>query len=176
MSKKPKRYYKWLSNDGPILGKGKYDLTGVPQPRIEGELRMCEHGYHVCIAEQLPFWCGDGLIEVAVDEADIVESDVEKLLVRTWRFVRRFKWTKSDMAEYARWCVDKAKSYAAAAVAFYADANTPANAATNAAAAAVAFYAVARCAAANQPDSVTVAVRVNQLKWIENRIGEILSD
>lgn len=168
------RYYKWMANGKPIYGKGKYAPPGEWQPRIEGKLEMCWRGYHVCTANQVPYWCGTELIEVEVREKDIVARGADKILCRTWREIRRFRWACEDMVEYARICASLApipvSGFAANAARYVADTYTryPTAASPSAAYAA---YCEARCA----PPEIAAAVRQRQKAWIEDRIGEKLT-
>jgi len=96
------RYYKWLAADGPVYGDGEYATPGEWQVPIKGKLVPCRHGYHVFTAEQVSFWCGDGLIEVEAQDIEIRQAD--KCLCRTWREIRRLAWTEDDMIDYGLAC------------------------------------------------------------------------
>jgi hypothetical protein len=93
-------------------------LAGQWQPRIEGELRLqtpdglAPLGYHVLTAKQVPLWCGADLIEVDADEVD--DTDQEAVVCRSWREIKRFRWTCEDMVAYARWCAEDAAAAHAA--------------------------------------------------------------
>ena len=106
------RYYKWTVGGKAIYGQGKYAPIGEAQPRIEGALKMCERGYHVCTAEQVSHWCGTELWEVEVDEEDVVATNRSKTLCRTWKGIRKLNWTTADMVDYAQACADRAKLHA----------------------------------------------------------------
>ena len=173
------RYYKWLAAEGPVYGVGGYARPGEWQPRMEGPLVVCRHGYHILTAEQVSLWCGDALIEVEPQAVEISES--EKCVCRTWREVRRFRWTRKDMVAYAQACAERASKHAAAARA----AAARATAATATAAAAVAAADAAGAArAATAADAAAAAAAVAaadvadecgwQRAWIEDRIGERL--
>ena len=154
-------YYKWLAADGPVYGEGTYDLSGAWQPRIDGKLTACEHGYHVLTAEQVAYWRGDGLIEIEPKDIEIEQHD--KCVCRTWRLVRRLKWTRQDMLDCTQ-ADAAAASYAAA---------TAANARCADADAAYAAYAAnARCVDADAAAAAARADRARQRAWIEARIGE----
>ena len=137
------KYYKWLANDKPVYGTGNYNLAGGWQSCIEGELKACVNGYHVMTADQVSSWCGDGLIEIEPQDIEIAQDD--KCVCRSWRMVRRLKWTRADMVDYAKWCAGRAKGYVDAADA-----------------------AAARCADARKSE------RAAQREWIETKIGEKL--
>lgn len=193
------RYYKWTANKKPVYGNGDYVLTGEPQPRIEGDLTMCERGYHVCTTDQVAQWCGTELWEV--EPIEIVERGSDKTLCRSWRVVKQIAWTIKDAVAYARACADRAQEHAACTTSYAtitaaasvddyaarADADA-AHAAVNIytadadaadAAASAAACVVATAAAAAARNTVIIAAasdteREWQRKWIENRIGETL--
>ena len=162
------RYYKWMADGKPIYGRGKYAQPGEWQPRIEGKLEICRRGYHVCTADQIPYWCGTELIEVEV--GGVVEVGSDKVLCRTWREIRRYKWTREDMIQFAKDCA--AAAYAAAraraAAACARDASAAAARATTYAAAAAARATTYAATAAD-------AERRRQKVWIEDRIREKLT-
>jgi len=91
---------------------------GQWQPRIEGELGLhtpdgfTPLGYRIIMAKQVPLWCGTDLIEVEAEEVD--DTDREIIVCRTWREIKRFRWTCEDMVAYARWCARDAASARAA--------------------------------------------------------------
>lgn len=137
------RYYKWLANNNPIYGKGTYAKPGEWQPRIDGKLLPCVRGYHIMTAAQVSFWCGTELIEVEPQDVKIVQYD--KCVCRTWREIKRFKWSRADMLQYANGCAERAQEIAKQVSARYAsDAGNSAYAAYAAAHAAV--VAAANCA------------------------------
>lgn len=165
------RYYKWMANGKPIYGRGKYAPPGEWQLKIEGKLEICWRGYHVCTADQVPYWCGTELIEVEVHEKDIVGRGPDKILCRTWREIRRFRWTRDDVAEYARACALAAPVHASELAA------SSARIASNYAIAAGAAAYAASLAAAYEatPTFAAAAARRRQKAWIEDRIGEKLT-
>ena len=107
------RYYKWMADGKPIYAAGSYAPPGEWQPRIEGELTACRRGYHILTWEQVPYWCGTELIEVEAQDVEIERDD--KCVCRTWREVKRYRWSRDDMVAYAQWCASRAKKYAALA-------------------------------------------------------------
>lgn len=171
------RYYKWLADDGPVYGVGDYASPGEWQERIGGDLVPCEHGYHVCTRDQVARWCGTELIEVEIDESDMIHA-CDKCVVRTWREIRRFEWSREDMVAYAHWCARSAERRARVSAAAADTASVAARAADDAdAAAAAAAYAARAAAHAAVRAAVTVDVDAGhgqQLAWIEDRIGESL--
>lgn len=101
------KYYKWTAGGGPIYGRGKYVLDGKWQPNIKGKLLPCNRGYHVCRKEDLPHWRGTELYEVEVDEKGLVKSR-DKVVVRTFRVVRKLAWGLQDMKDCAEADADAA--------------------------------------------------------------------
>jgi len=164
-----KTYYKWLADGEPIHGRGRYVSPGEWQPRIEGELEMCERGYHVLTRKHVADWCGTELIEVEVEDTDVVEADLEKTLVRSWRETRRFSWTRKDMVAYAKWCASRAATADAARCSTAAEVASARWAAANA-------EAAARYAAYSKRDAAPENERREQLAWIEARIGTVLRE
>ncbi len=183
------RYYKWMADEKPVYGSGVYATPGEWQPRIEGELMPCKNGYHILTAEQVPRWCGTELIEVKVRGVEVTQED--KCVCRTWREVKRYRWSRDDMVAYAQWCASRTKKYAAANAAAAARSarnaaaarayNHAADAAASAAAFAVdaaacsAFHA-ARSARNAARAAAEVDERAAQRMWIEERIGKKLCE
>lgn len=186
----PMRYYKWMADGKPIYGRGTYAPPGEWQPRIEGELMPCKNGYHILTAEQVPYWCGTELIEVKVRGVEVTQED--KCVCRTWREVKRYRWSRDDMVAYAQWCASRTKKYAAANAAAAAEAAAAAAArdaaaarAADAAASAAAFAVdAAACSAFHAASSARNAARAAaevderaaQRMWIEERIGKKLCE
>ena len=133
------RYFKWLAGGEPVpeshVARCTRDCTptctadyltvaresapsGQWQPRIDGELRLftpdgCRVlGYRVLTAKQVPLWCGTDLIEVEADDVDDADGDI--IVCRTWREIKRFRWTCEDMVAYAKWCAEDAGAARAA--------------------------------------------------------------
>ena len=107
------RYYKWMADGKPVYGTGEYATPGEWQTRIKRELQPCRRGYHILTAEQVPYWCGTDLIEVEAQDVEITQE--YKCVCRTWREIKRYRWTRDDMVEYARWCAGRATAHAEAA-------------------------------------------------------------
>ena len=108
------RAYKWLADEDPIYGTGKYDLSGAWQT-VTGKLKICKLGYHVCNAEQVPYFCGTVLWEVEVDGKCIVD-DIKSCWQRI-RFVRKMAWSRKDLIDYVNFCFSEVKNAASAACA-----------------------------------------------------------
>jgi hypothetical protein len=93
-------------------------LAGQWQPRIEGDLALrtpdgfTPLGYRIVTARQVPLWCGTDLIEVEAEE--VHDADREAIVCRTWREVRRFRWTCEDMVAFVKWCAEDAATACAA--------------------------------------------------------------
>jgi hypothetical protein len=94
------KYFKWFADKKPLYGQGEYVLDGGWQPKVEGDLVLCQNGYHVCTEKQLSYWRGTDLAEVEVDPDGMIESE-EKCVVRTFRIVRWTPWTIEDMCDCA---------------------------------------------------------------------------
>jgi len=193
------KYYKWLADNGPISGKGRYAKRRTWQPRIEDKTVEEERGWHILTAKQIAANVGDTLIEVKAKGVEI-ESD-ENCVCRTWREVRRLRWTQHDMLDFVNACVRRATKYdideksvdttpaelaasAAEAVARYVangdpkDAKTAAEAATDACNASWNQYLYD-----SKYDKATIVFCISskaaelawQRSWIEKRIGETLA-
>ena len=158
------KYYKWTADNKPICGIGKYELPKGKRKgkwmEVEGELVMCENGFHACTREQLPYFCGTELWEVELDGV-LDKPDARKVCARRMRFVRKLNWSRKDMEDYAQNCADQATLCATVA------ARNAARAARNAAWAATWTALDAAWAARD-------AARERQVKWIEERVGEKL--
>jgi len=180
---KGKHYYKWLANNGPVYGVGTYAPPGEWQPRFEGELAEYKRGYHVLTAEQVALWMGDSLIRV--DAQNVAIMNTENTLCRTWREIRRLRWTQKDMLDFAEFCMARAAAAAhadrndAVADRYSTDAARDANRARLYPANQDAIYAARAVRGAG--DAARAAARYSthelqaQREWIESRIGERLT-
>jgi hypothetical protein len=87
-------------------------------PRIEGELALrtpdgsTALGYRIVTAQQVALWCGTDLLEVEAQE--VQDANREAIVCRTWREVKRFRWTCEDMVAFAKWCAEDAAAARAA--------------------------------------------------------------
>ena len=110
-------YYKVLKSDGSCVngGVGKWHLpkkkkdgTWTPgkwMPEIEGELELCENGYHICRTADLVHWLDEAIFEVEYD-GEIVEDD-NKCVVRKARLLRRVEsWNKKSARLFAADCAE----------------------------------------------------------------------
>jgi len=74
------KYYKLLdkNNEGKYTGY-RWDVSGEWM-EVEGEIEMCENGFHVLRAEDIVYWlnCGVNLYEVEIGENQI-ESNIKEL-------------------------------------------------------------------------------------------------
>lgn len=97
---------------------GESVLAGQWLPRIEGELALRTPdgstvlGYRIVTAKQVALWCGTDLIEVEAQE--VQDANREAIVCRTWREVKRFRWTCEDMIAFAKWCAEDAAAARAA--------------------------------------------------------------
>jgi hypothetical protein len=111
------KLYKSLDKNGNSCNGGKYkwslpkqnaDGTWTPgewaEP-IEGKLKSCENGYHVCNADQLLFWLNAHIFEVEVGEEIIHEE--RKSVCRECRLVRELKWNERTARLFACDCAER---------------------------------------------------------------------
>jgi len=106
-------YYKVLKNDGSCVngGKGKWHLPkgnkpGRWMPEIEGELELCENGYHICRREDLVNWLDEAIFEVEF-KGEIIEGD-GKCVVRKARLVRKLDtWNEKTARLFAADCAER---------------------------------------------------------------------
>ena len=132
-------YFKWFADGKPVpesyvagcaracsptcttacLAKARESvLAGQWLPRIEGELALrtpdgtTALGYRIVTAKQVALWCGTDLIEVETQE--VQDANREAIVCRTWREVKRFRWTCEDMVAFAKWCAEDAAAARAA--------------------------------------------------------------
>jgi L-alanine-DL-glutamate epimerase-like enolase superfamily enzyme len=73
-------------------------------PRIEGDLKPCENGYHVCTLEQLPAWIGPAIFETEVRGEKVEAGD--KIVVREARLKKRVKWDDKLARLFAADCAE----------------------------------------------------------------------
>jgi hypothetical protein len=116
------KIYKFL-NGGKSCNGGSYtwslpvkneDGTWTPgewtEP-VEGEVVLCENGYHLCRAQDLVYWVGPELYE-AEYEGDMVsdnEPPETKIAVRRARLTRRVEtWNARTARLFAVWCAREA--------------------------------------------------------------------
>ena len=112
------KYYKVLKTDGSCVngGSGKWHLpkkkkdgTWTPgkwMPEIEGELELCENGYHICRTADLVHWLDEAIFEVEYD-GEIVEDD-NKCVVRKARLLRGVEaWDEKSARLFAADCAER---------------------------------------------------------------------
>src|SRR5690606_12730484 len=92
------------------LPRKKRDGSWIPgkwMPAVEGELELCENGYHLTDFDHLLTWIGPDIYEVACkgeSVGDFVNDD--KIAVRQVRLLRRVEtWNDRVAREFACWCV-----------------------------------------------------------------------
>jgi len=132
-------YFKWFADGQPVpesyvagcaracsptcttacLAQARESIpAGQWLPRIEGELALrtpdgtTPLGYRIVTAQQVALWCGTDLIEVEAQE--VQDANREAIVCRTWREVKRFRWTCEDMVAFAKWCAEDAAAARAA--------------------------------------------------------------
>ena len=106
--------YKFLNEDGTSTIQGaKWPLPtgrrGRWQPRLSGELVLCERGYHLCRTTDLVHWLGPVLYSVPgdcyEDEGMIVGDD--KVAVRRARLAYRVEeWNEMNARLFAADCAE----------------------------------------------------------------------
>lgn len=181
------KFYKWFADKRPIYGEGEYVLDGGWQPRIEGELKPCVRGFHVCRETDLDLWRGTELAEVEIDPVKMIASE-DKIVVRSWRLVRWLAWSRMDMVD----CAEKDAAVAAESAAAVADSDFAIIRATACAAACAANAAARASSVACAADAAVAAAQVSsaalrttdrtirtaaserkrQKKWILSRIAD----
>ena len=112
--------YKVLNTDGTPHngGVGQWSLPtqredgawqpGDWMPPIEGRLRPCANGYHVCRIDQLLKWIGPAIYLVEVRGDVIVEDD--KIIAREARLVRPMHWDECAARLFACACAERVLS------------------------------------------------------------------
>jgi hypothetical protein len=86
------------------------DGTWTPgewMPAVEGNLAICENGYHLTDANHLLDWCEAQLFE-AEYRGDVIEGD-NKVVVREARLTRKIEgWNDKNLRLFAVWCAREA--------------------------------------------------------------------
>ena len=102
------KYYKVLTEDLKSCNGGNSQWTlGEWMPEIEGNLELCENGYHLCRREDLAHWLGEAIFEAEYD-GEIIEGD-DKVVVRKARITRRIDtWTERTARLFACDCAERA--------------------------------------------------------------------
>lgn len=111
------KYYKVLNRDGCSCNNGNYEWSlpvrngdgswtpGEWTEPIEGELRLCSKGYHICTAEQLIKWLNARIFEVEID-GEIIHGE-GKLVCRKCRLVREITvWNEQSARLFACDCAE----------------------------------------------------------------------
>ena len=109
------RYYKFLTDDN----RGRYSefdfseylpADGRPGkwlPEIDGELEICENGYHGCTSENLIEWLNAQLFEI--EYMGKPEEYDNKVNGRQIRFLRKIEtWNERNARLFAVWCAREA--------------------------------------------------------------------
>jgi hypothetical protein len=112
-------YYKVLDPDGQPRngGSGQYSLPtknddgsytpGEWMPAVEGELELCENGYHLCRPPDLIEWLGPEIYAAEYRGERIDGSD--KIVVRECRLTRKVEaWNDRTARLFAVWCAREA--------------------------------------------------------------------
>ena len=110
-------HFKVLKNDGTPCngGTGKWFLPtrkkdgtwkpGKWMPKIEGELRLCDRGYHLCREKDLLNWLNEAIYE-AEYRGEVIEDD-NKIVCRDVRLLRRMNWDDKVARIFACWCAEQ---------------------------------------------------------------------
>ena len=105
------KLYKVLGENGGCYngGTGQWHLPkrgpGEWMPKIEGNLRPCENGYHLCRRDDLIHWLGPAIYE-AEYRGEVVK-DNEKVVVREARLTRRIEtWNERTARLFAADCAE----------------------------------------------------------------------
>jgi len=109
------KYYKFLTDDN--RGRySKFDFSeylpadgrpGKWLPEIDGELEICENGYHGCTSENLIEWLNAQLFEI--EYMGKPENYDNKVNGRQIRFLRKIEtWNERNARLFAVWCAREA--------------------------------------------------------------------
>ena len=111
--------YKVLDSNGRSYHGGGSAVWSLPvdgqpgawMPPIEGELKPCKNGYHLCSGEeQLVQWLGPEIYE-AEYQSERVDAD-DKIVVREARLLRRIEtWTKKTARLFSCDCAERVVRY-----------------------------------------------------------------
>ena len=106
------KYYKFLKADGSATySKGKWalpdgDQPGEWMPEIEGEIVLCESGYHATTAAHLVEWTNARMFEVEYDGDVIVGKN--KVVGRRARLMREIAaWNDKTARMFAADCAER---------------------------------------------------------------------
>ena len=106
------KYYKFLNKNGSTpQGYGAWHSPKGKRPgkwmqKIEGELILCQNGYHVLRSTDLISWLGPVLWEVEVSGKVI--ADDNKCVVRRARLIKQVDtWNKETAVQFAIECAEK---------------------------------------------------------------------
>jgi hypothetical protein len=108
--------YKFLQTGGRSpLSRFDWPLPTATAPgawvEVEGELRLCRNGLHVCQAADLPYWLHDELWEVET-EGDFIEG-LDCRVVRRARLIRKIgAWNDGGATRFVNACVAHAAARA----------------------------------------------------------------
>ena len=107
------KYYKILVN-GKSCNGGKADWFLPPKgkpgewmPKIEGELKLCENGYHIVKAENIIGWlCADCEIYEVLPLGKIIYDDT-KGICRSARLIKKLKFDDKVARSFACDCAER---------------------------------------------------------------------
>ena len=106
-----KTYYKFTKADGSPCngGSGRWSLPRGKRPgawwKIDGDIRPCSNGLHLCRAQDLTAWMNEALWEVEVHANSEIIVANEKVVVRQARLLRRIDtWNDRTARLFAVHC------------------------------------------------------------------------
>ena len=107
------RYYKILikgkschgGDSTWFLPKGK--RPGKWMPKIEGELKLCEHGYHLVKAEEILEWVKEDCQIFEVEPKGKVTYDGSKGVCRSARLLKQLNWNDKIARLFACDCAER---------------------------------------------------------------------
>jgi hypothetical protein len=76
-------------------------------PKIEGELKLCEHGYHLVKAEEILEWVKEDCQIFEVEPKGKVTYDGSKGVCRSARLVKQLKWDDRIARLFACDCAER---------------------------------------------------------------------
>ena len=103
--------FKVLFTDGSPNNGGRGGTWNLPSkdnltpgewmPRIEGDLILCENGYHLCKGPQILEWLGPRLFEAEYEASTLysIVSESDKFVVKEVRLLKEFSDTWNERTQ-----------------------------------------------------------------------------
>ena len=108
------RLFKVLESGGKAIYANGFEWSlptktkpGKWMPKIEGELSVCQQGYHLCRKKDLIHWLHGPEIYEAEYRGEILKSD-NKVVVREARLIKQLNWTPETARIFASDCAYRA--------------------------------------------------------------------